>query len=166
MGFKASWILHQTSPWGLQTEGRHTFSVSLLQTQFQSTWGHLVSFQDTEVSSLIQLARCKRQLCSVEITHWPLCSVSHAWLFATTWTVACQAPLSKEFSRQGYWSGLLFPPPGDLPNPRIELESPASPAWQADSLPLRHLGSHTDPLSHWFLALRASCLCVMWGSET
>ena len=32
------------------------------------------------------------------------CSVSHA--FATPWTVACQAPLSMEFSRQGYWSGL------------------------------------------------------------
>ena len=97
------------SPWGLQTEGRHTFSVSLLKTQFQSTWGHLVSFQDTEVSSLIQLARRKRQLCSVEITHWPLCSVSHVWLSATTWTVACQAPLSKGFCWQEYWSGLPFP---------------------------------------------------------
>ena len=40
-------------------------------------------------------------------------------------TVACQAPLSKEFPRQEYWSGSPFPFPGDLPNPRIE---PASPA--------------------------------------
>ena len=47
------------------------------------------------------------------------------------WTVACQAPLSKEFSRQEYWSGLPFHSPGDLPNPGIE---PRSPAWQADSL--------------------------------
>ena len=40
---------------------------------------------------------------------------SRVWLFETPWTVACQAPLSLEFSRQGYWSGLPFPPPGDLP---------------------------------------------------
>ena len=38
----------------------------------------------------------------------------------TLWTVACQAPLSMEFSRQEYWSGLPCPPPGDLPDPGIE----------------------------------------------
>ena len=59
-------------------------------------------------------------------------------LFATLWTIACQAPLSMEFSRQEYWSGLPFPTPGDLPNPRIE---PRSPALQSDSLPLSHQGS-------------------------
>ena len=42
------------------------------------------------------------------------------------------------FSRQEYWSGLPFPSPGDLPNPRIKL---VSPAWQADSLLLSHQGS-------------------------
>ena len=46
----------------------------------------------------------------------------------TPWTEAHQAPLSMEFSRQEYWSGLLFPPPGDLPNPGIEPSSLASPA--------------------------------------
>ena len=40
--------------------------------------------------------------------------------FATPWTVACQTPLSMGFSRQEYWSGLSFPPSGDLPNPGIE----------------------------------------------
>ena len=45
------------------------------------------------------------------------------------------------FSRQEYWSGLPFPPPGDLLNPGIKPKSPAAPALQADSLPLRHLGS-------------------------
>ena len=45
----------------------------------------------------------------------------------TLWTVACQAPLSMGFSRQEYWGGLPFPPPGDLPNPGIEPESLASP---------------------------------------
>ena len=39
------------------------------------------------------------------------------------WTVAHQASLSMEFSRQEYWSGLPFPPPGDLPNPGIKLRS-------------------------------------------
>ena len=47
------------------------------------------------------------------------------------WTAAYQAPLSMGFSRQEYWSGLPFPSPGDLPDPRIE---PGSPALQADSL--------------------------------
>ena len=45
----------------------------------------------------------------------------------TSWTVALQAPLSIEFSRQDYWSGLPCPPPGDLPNSGIELASPESP---------------------------------------
>ena len=43
----------------------------------------------------------------------------------TPWTVAHQAPLSMGFPRQEYWSGLPFPPPGDLPDPGIEPESPA-----------------------------------------
>ena len=57
--------------------------------------------------------------------------VSPGRLFATPWTAAHQAPLSMGFSRKGYWSGLLFPSPGDLPNPGIE---PGSPKLQADSL--------------------------------
>ena len=53
-------------------------------------------------------------------------------LFATPWTVAYKAPLSMEFSRQEYWSGLPFPFPGYLPDPGIK---PKSSALQADSLP-------------------------------
>ena len=49
-------------------------------------------------------------------------------LFAILWTIACQVPLSMGFSRQEYWSRLPFPPPGDLPNPRIKPASPGSPA--------------------------------------
>ena len=51
----------------------------------------------------------------------------------TPWTVAHQAPLSMEFSRQEYWSGLSCPPPGDLPNPGIEPVSLMFPAF-ADGL--------------------------------
>ena len=49
-------------------------------------------------------------------------------LFVTPWTVAFQAPLSMEFLKQEYWSGLSFPTPGDLPNQGIEHASLASPA--------------------------------------
>ena len=59
-------------------------------------------------------------------------SLSCVQLFATPWTVAYQAPLSMEFSRQEYWTGLPFPSPGDLPDPGIK---PRSPALQADALP-------------------------------
>ena len=48
--------------------------------------------------------------------------------FVTPWTVVHQAPLSVEFSRQEYWNGLPFPPPGDLPNPEMKLTFPRSPA--------------------------------------
>ena len=51
--------------------------------------------------------------------------LSHVRLSATPWTVACQALLFVGFSRPEYWSGLPFPPPGDLPNPRKEPTSPA-----------------------------------------
>ena len=57
-------------------------------------------------------------------------------LFATPWTVAFQAPLSMEFSRQEYWSGLPFPTPKDLPDPGIKPTSPGSPVLQVTSLPL------------------------------
>ena len=58
-------------------------------------------------------------------------SLSLVQPFATPWSVAHQAPLSMEFSRQEYLSGLPCPPPGDLSNPGIK---PGSPALQADSL--------------------------------
>ena len=53
------------------------------------------------------------------------------------WTVTYQAPLYMGFSRQGYWSGLPFPSPGDLPDPGIK---PRSPALQADALPSKPQG--------------------------
>ena len=56
-------------------------------------------------------------------------------------TAAHKAPPFKGFSRQEYWSGLPFPPPGDLPDTGIEPMSPSSAAWQVDSFPLSHLGS-------------------------
>ena len=57
-----------------------------------------------------------------------VCMLSCAWLFETPWTVAHHSTLSMEFSRQAYWSGLPFSPPGDPPDPGIETESLSSPA--------------------------------------
>ena len=64
------------------------------------------------------LPRCHTQ-CIIYI----VCMLSHfsrVWLFVTLCTIASQAPLSRGFSRQGYWSGLPCPPPGDLPDPEIK----------------------------------------------
>ena len=54
------------------------------------------------------------------------------WISTTLWTVAHQAPQSMRFSRRKYWSGLPFPAPGNLLDPRIKLKSPMSPALQVD----------------------------------
>ena len=70
-------------------------------------------------------------------------SLSGVQLFVTSWTVAHQAPLPMGFSRQEYWSGLPIPSPGDLPNPGIQL---GSPALQADSLPAEPSGSQISGL--------------------
>ena len=70
-------------------------------------------------------------------------SLSRVRLFATPWTVAYQAPLPVGFSRQEFWSGLLLPSPGDLPNPGTE---PGSPSLQADTLPSEPPG-RTNPLN-------------------
>ena len=87
-----------------------------------------------------------QSMASQRVSHW-VTSLSFSWntnlhflllfslsvvrLFATPWTIDYQAPPSMGFSRQEYWSGLPFPSPKDLPNPRIE---PGSPALQADAL--------------------------------
>ena len=55
------------------------------------------------------------------------CMLTCVWLFVTSWTVAIQAPLSMDFSRQENWSGLPLPILGDLPNLRIAPASPAKP---------------------------------------
>ena len=77
----------------------------------------------------------KKQQCRVLVpsqrTHaWVLSHFSRAWLFATPWTAAGQAPLSLGFSRQEHWSGFSCSPPADLPDPGIEptLPSLTSPA--------------------------------------
>ena len=76
-----------------------------------------------------------------ERIHWKCCAcmlscLSHVRLFVTSWTVACQAPLSMGFSKLEYWSGLSFPPPGDLPDPGTKPTPLMSLVLMAGSLPL------------------------------
>ena len=76
---------------------------------------------------------------SLCVNYISTCVFSRVQLFATLWTVAHQDPLSMGFPRQEYWSGLLFPPPGDLPDPGIEPTSSVSLHWQKGPLPLSYL---------------------------
>ena len=64
--------------------------------------------------------------------------LNRVWYFEIPWTIAYQAPLSMEFSRQEYWSGLPFPSPGDLPDPGIETSLPHC---RQMFYPLSHQGS-------------------------
>ena len=83
-------------------------------------------------------------------------------LFVTPWTAAHQDLLFMGFSRPEYWSGLLCPPPRDLPNPRIE---PRSPALQVDSLLSEPPGK---PISVYLINKKVNSsngLHQRWGSE-
>ena len=100
---------------------------------FLTQFSHLVSFL-LAAFPIISGVTYVLHMCSVA----KLCPT-----LVTPWTVALQAPLSVEFSRQEYWSGLSFPLPGDLPN---QGSNPSLLHWQADSLPLSLLGSLTNVL--------------------
>ena len=64
------------------------------------------------------------------------------------WTISTRLLCPQDLSRQEYWSGLQFPPPGDLPDTGMKFTSPTTPALQADSLPLSHLGSQKYTMFH------------------
>ena len=71
-----------------------------------------------------------------------MCVLCHVQLFDTLWAAACQAPLYLELSGEEYWSGLVFPSPGDLLGPGIKPIPPALAArffthcatWEANSI--------------------------------
>ena len=85
------------------------------------------------------------------------CALGHVQLSAIPWTVAHKAPLPMECPRQGYWSGLPFPPPAN-PDPEIE---PASAAWQADSLPLNH-HLHTNNIISKLIKIQTKDMKAKW----
>ena len=114
------WFLASKSEWGLP--------------KLQSSWGchlpwwWLKTWGNAKSIMYYSSKRTRKQ--NLATDSWVSCSVVPD--SCDQWSVTCQGPLSLEFSRQEYWSGLPFPYAGDLPNLRIE---PRSPTLQADSLP-------------------------------
>ena len=90
-------------------------------------------------------------VCLCVLTHY-----SRVQLSVTLWTAAHQASLSMELSRQEYWSGLPYPPLGDLPDPGIE---PVSPTLQTNSLPPEP--SKKPILGHYSLDISVTSLVVI-----
>ena len=84
----------------------------------------LLSFSQSDLCCTLTQPEAR----GTETHHTYVCVLSRVQLSVTPWTVARQAPLSMRFSRQEYWGGLPFPPPGNLPNPGIEPSSLMSPA--------------------------------------
>ena len=76
----------------------------------------------------------------------------------TPWTVACQAPWSMGFLSKEYWSGLLFPPTGDLPDPGIE---PASPALASRFFTTEPLGKLLSSSINPSFSLSGAWLCLL-----
>ena len=119
------WLVHLAFLIPLHTHyGQHGYS----SIQQNSYWGNICQLFAKFIS------RCAQ-------------SISCVQLFATPWTVAHQAPLSMEFSRQEYWSGLPFPPPGIFViqglNPCLLLHLLH---WKVGSLPLCYLGNLSNRL--------------------
>ena len=95
-------------------------------------WGEKIAEQSLKTKKKKKKERERKRKNNIYWVKWSeVKSLSCVLLFATPWT-AYQAPPSMGFSRQEYWSGLPFSSPGDLPNPGIEL---GSPAVQTDALP-------------------------------
>ena len=107
---------------------KHMISLKLHNGSFR--WALSYSILLTKYLSPKRWTNSSSQLGSWKVKNVCCSVVSDS--FATPWTVAHQAPLNMESSRQEYWSGLPFPSPGSLPNPGIE---PWSPELQEDSLP-------------------------------
>ena len=90
--------------------------------------GELHGTSGSTEHSLITLLEMTLFLGLLSKSNIKLSCFSLVQLFVTLWTTAGQTPLSVGFSRQEYWSGLLFPPPGDLLDPGIKPSSLMSPA--------------------------------------
>ena len=119
--------------------------------------------------------KCIMQFSSYDSTHFfskgsiesvcvHLCVLSCVQLYVTPWTMARQEPLSMEFSRKEYWSGLPFPSPGDLPNPGIKPVSLASPALAGRFFTTVHLESTEQRLSSVQLLSRVRLFVTPWAA--
>ena len=108
---------------------------------------HYCTFQGTilyDLKCFIFCVYCFLRIICTEMTITQ--SLSCVQLFVTPWTVTCQAPLSMEFSKQKYWSGLPFLPPGDLPYPGIKPASLLSPAFTGGFFTTSTRKPHYNPV--------------------
>ena len=117
-------------PGGLPSMGSHRVGHDWSDLAAADGWGGNRSWKEVQEEGDFYLHTVIHFIVEQKPTHHCKATIhaqflSCVQLFETPWTVAHQAPLSMEFSRQEYWSGLPFPPPGDLPNSEIELVSPA-----------------------------------------
>ena len=127
--------------WGAQEASVFCFSISLLRLPCDES-----NYSREPTAVFLQLVRLVRfpgsvwypQIFIVHVFVVVFQSLSHAWLFASPWIGARETPLSVGFPRQGYWRRLPFASPG------VFLARGLNPHllhWQANSLPLSHLGS-------------------------
>ena len=121
-----------TVGWLKITTVRETLKYIILTTQRRAEPNtKLVLFQVISPSLSNSLVHYTEAACLYLLLTTLLCMPNHfscVQFFETPWTVALQVPLSMGLSPQEHWSGLPFPPPGDLPNPGIEPWSLMSPA--------------------------------------
>ena len=101
-------------------------------------WEKLIFLIISLLKTLTEIKRSQKHTVCTDKRKLHAKLLSRVQLFATLWTVAHQAPLSLEFSRWEYWSGMPCPPPGDLPDSGIKHMSSVAPALQADSSQLSH----------------------------
>ena len=140
----------------------YTMAWSCLWIESQIIWVTSLSYLPWS-TNIVSLPQLKLLLCSCNDLQNTCGLVTKSCLTSVMpWTVTCQAPLSMGFSRQGYWSGLPFPSPGDLLDSGIE---PRSPALQVDSVSTELWGKphpFLTPINfpspiHLFLPIRTLC---------
>ena len=129
--------------WDILLKETKTLKMPFLKTYQESLWNPHISknsmSRKRESHSVFLFYFFSASLHVLSHCYFPLhacCCFSCVWFFVTLWTIACQDPLPMGFSRKEYWSGLPYPPPGDLPDPGIKPASLVVPALQAGSLPV------------------------------
>ena len=130
---KIELFIYTRTAWGLGWAKMLKIELYVCVSVFTSTQTYISLFT---TGKYIRVWICLCFLLLIVVNYLCACMPSHSncvQLFATPWTIAHQAPLSMEFSRQEYWSGLLCPPPGNLSNPGIDPMSPVAATLQVDS---------------------------------
>ena len=125
---------HRAGHWKILVESKHeqlNEKIIIIATKIDNTLSCVLDTAECTLCVWTPLSNPSFHPHNEFISYWlVVCAqlLSHVRLFAIPRTVACQVPLSMVFPRPEYWSGLPFPPPGDLPKPEIEHSFPESSA--------------------------------------